>query len=131
MRVRRSCKRRVGEGGFKERKKGKGKIVEDMLMEIDKRLEMRERKESRRNIIRVKVKRSERKEAEKVLKVIRVKTDMEEIRKLRKEKKCGKMLLVKLKDEEQKREIMKTKRKLKDRREKVIKDWTWKERKMR
>lgn len=85
MRVRRSCKKRVGEDGFKERKKRKGKIVEDMLMEIDKRLEMRERKESRRNIIRVEVKKSERKEAmEKVLKVTGVKADMKEIRKLRK-----------------------------------------------
>lgn len=41
------------------------------------------------------------------------------------------MLLVKLKGEEHKREIMRKKRELKGRRNKVIEDWTWKERNMR
>lgn len=61
-----------------------------------------------------------------------VKADMEEIRKLGGEKgKCGEMLLVKLKGDEQKREIMRKKRELTGRREKVMEDWTWKEKKMR
>lgn len=39
--------------------------------------------------------------------------------------------MVKLGNEEQKREVMQNKKKLKGRKEKIIEDWTWKERKMR
>lgn len=38
-------------------------------------------------------------------------------------------MLVKLKDNEQKREIMRRKRELKGRREKIMEHWTWKKRK--
>lgn len=41
------------------------------------------------------------------------------------------LLLLKLKGEEQKREIMRRKRELKDRRERIMDDLTWKERKMK
>lgn len=41
------------------------------------------------------------------------------------------MLLLKLKSEEQKREIMRRKRKLKGRKERIMDDLTWKERKMK
>lgn len=68
---------------------------------------------------------------EHLLKVIRIKADMEEIKKLGGEERKGGEMLVKLKNEDQKKEIMRRKRELKDRREKVMEDWTWKERKMK
>lgn len=75
----------------------------------------------------------EKKEAvEKVMKVLRVRADLEEIRRLGEEEgRGGEMLLMKLKGEEQKRKIMRRKTKLRGRREKILQDWTWKERKMR
>lgn len=73
-----------------------------------------------------------REAVEEVLKVLGVRAEMEEIRKLGGEEGKGrKMLLIKLKNEAQKRKIMRRKRELKGRREKIIKDWTWKERKMK
>lgn len=69
-------------------------------------------------------KEGKRKEAvEEVLKILRVREDMEEIRRLGgEEERGGEMLLVKLKREEQKREIMRRKRELKDRGEKIMED---------
>lgn len=43
----------------------------------------------------------------------------------------GKVEMVRVRNEEQKREIMERKRKLKGRKEKIMEDWTWQERKMR
>lgn len=74
-------------------------------MEIKRRIEMRERE--KRNIIikEVEVKEGKRREAaEEVLKVVGVKADMEEIRKLKGEERKGREMLMKLKDEEQKKE---------------------------
>lgn len=86
----------------------KGRIVEDRLMEIEGRMEMRERKEIRKNINNNKRGGGEgnrRKAMEEILKVIGVKAEMEEIRKLGgEEEKSGKILLIKLKDKVQKRE---------------------------
>lgn len=41
------------------------------------------------------------------------------------------IVIVKLGDEEQKREAMEKKSKLRGRKEKILKDWTWKKRRMR
>lgn len=70
------------------------------------------------------VKEGKRKEAvEEVLKILGVREDMEEIRRLGgKEGRGREMLLVKLKRKEQKREIMRRKRELKGRREKIMED---------
>lgn len=111
---------------LKERKKERRRIVEDRLLEFERRIKMKER-EKRRNIIikKVEVKEGKRKEAvEEILKARGVKVDMKEVRKLGREEGKGGMLLVKLKGEKQKREIMR-KKKLKGRRETVIEDWTW------
>lgn len=89
---------------------------------------MKEREERRRNIVKgVVVKDVKRKEAvEEVMKVLRVKADMEEIRRLGGEEgRGGEMLLVKLKGKEQKREIMRRKRELRGRIEKILEDCTW------
>lgn len=106
-------------------RKGSG-IGEDRLREIERRIEMREREERRRNIILkgVEVKEGKRREAvEEVFKVLGVRAEMEEIKKLGGVERRA-MLLVKLKGEEQKKEIMRRKRELKGRREKVMEDWT-------
>lgn len=75
-------------------------------MEVERKIKIRERKE-RRNIIlkEVEVKDGKRREVvEKVLKIIGVTADIEEIRKLGEEEgKSKEMLLLKLRDEEQKR----------------------------
>lgn len=63
----------------------KGRIVEDKLTEIEWRMEMRERKEIKKNINNNKRGGGEgnrRKAVEEILKVIGVKAEMEEIRKL-------------------------------------------------
>lgn len=89
---------------------------------------MKEREERRRNIVikGVVVKDVKRKEAvEEMMKVLRVKADMEEVRRLGEERRGGEMLLVKLKGKEQKREIMRRKRELRGRREKIVEDCTW------
>lgn len=119
---------------LKEEKKEKRRIVEDRLLEVERRIKMKEREERRRNIIikKVEVKEGKRKEAvEEILKALGVKVDMKEVKKLGEEGKGREMLLVKLKEEKQKREIMRKKKKLKGRRETVMEDWIWKKRKMR
>lgn len=89
---------------LKEGKGGGRKIVEDRLMEIERKMEMREREERRKNIIikGVKVKNGRRREAvEEVLKRTGAKADMEEAKKLGGEEgKGGEILLVKLKEKE-------------------------------
>lgn len=79
------------EVDLKGGKKGGGRIVENRLTEIERRIEIKEREERRKNIIIkvveevLRVKEGKRRKAvEEVLKVmIGVKTEMEEIRKLR------------------------------------------------
>lgn len=97
-------------------------------MEIERKTEIGKREEKRRNIIikGVEVKNGRRREAvEDLLNMIKtgVKAEMEEVKKLGEEEgKKGEMLLVKFKGEEQKREIMRRKRELKGRKEKVMED---------
>lgn len=67
-----------------------------------------------------------------MLRVMRARVNVKEIRKLRGEKdKRGEIMLVKLEKEEQRREVMLRKRNLRRRKERVLEDWTWKERRMK
>lgn len=112
---------------FKDGKRKGRRIMEDRLTEIERKIKMRETKKRKKNIIiiRVGVREGKRRKAvEKVLKVIRVKIEMEDIRKLEEKKGKGGEMLVKLKDEVHKREIMRTKKKLKKRKNKVLENLT-------
>lgn len=61
-----------------------------------------------------------------------VKVRVEEVKRIGEDREKGReMVMVKLGNKEQKREVMGSKNKLKGRKEKIIEDWTWKERKMR
>lgn len=94
---------------LKSGKRGGGRIVEDRLTEIEKRIEIKERKKRRRNIIikGAEVKEGKKREAvEQILKIIGVKAEMGEIRKLEEEEGKDREMLVKMKDEVQKRGIM-------------------------
>lgn len=62
----------------------------------------------------------------------RMKAEIEEVIRIRGDKERGlDMILAKLGNEEEKRNIIRNKKKLKGRKEKIMKDWTQKERRMR
>lgn len=94
----------------------------------------RERKERKKNVIMkgVEVKEGKRREAvERVLDFIGARVDVEEVKKIGRDgEKEGEMILVRLGNEEQK-EVMERKAKLRGRRERIMEDWTWRERRMR
>jgi len=116
-----------------EKRKGGGDIT-CKVKEIEKRLEIRDREERRRNVVirGVAVKREGRRKAvEEIIKIIGMK-EMKEIKKIGGQAENGReMLLVKLGSEEQKREVMGRKSKLKGREERISEDLSWKERKMK
>lgn len=69
---------------------------------------------------------------EEVLREMGVKVDMGKIKKIGGVKEKGKeVIIVKLKNEKQKREIMEKNSRLRGRKEKIFQDWIWKERRMR
>lgn len=102
---------------------------------MEKRLEVKEREERRKNVIvrGIEVKEGRKQEAvEKMLRVMEARVKIKEIRKLGGEKdKRWEIILMKLENEEQRREVMLRKRNLRGRKERVLEDWTWKERRMR
>lgn len=114
-----------------DRKQGKREIME--MKRRVKEMERKEREDRRRNIIirGVKIKKKGTREAvEKIIKVVGVKAEGIEIRRLGGGEKGRETVWVRLENEEQKREVMSRKRELKGRRERILEDWTWKERKM-
>ncbi|KYM96706.1 hypothetical protein ALC62_12627, partial [Cyphomyrmex costatus] len=108
---------------------------EDRMGKIEKKIEMREREERRKNII---IKGLEGKtsdvhvEAERVLReILQLKVGIEEVKEVGSRREGGRrMAVVKLCSKEAKREVMMKKNKLKGRIERIEDDWTWKERKM-
>lgn len=104
----------------------------DKVRELERRWEKKEREERRKNVIikGLKVKEGNRREAvEEVLNVLGVRGNIEEVKRVGEDREQdGEMVLV---SEEQRGEIMKRKRELKGRKERIMEDWTWKERKMR
>jgi len=110
------------------------KVVIERVKEIEKRLERKERQERRRNVIikGMEVKEGKRREAvEEVFERIGARVRIEEVKKLGKGEGLAEIVCVKLESEEQKREVMGRKSKLRGMKERVMEDWTWKERRMR
>lgn len=140
----RELEKRIGELEKREGTKEVGgkiegemmkKGMDDKMKEIEWKLEKREREERRRNIIIKGLEEREgrrREVVEGLLRDIGVVVEIGEIKRIGGDKEKGReMIVVKLGSEEQKREVMRNKRKLKGRREKIMEDWTWKERRMR
>lgn len=109
--------------------------VEKKVEEIEWRIEMKEREERKRNLLirGLRVKEGKRKEAvEEIMRDIGAEVEVEEVKRLGGNGKEGKEVVwVKLRDERQRREVMEKKRKLMGRKERILEDWTWKERRMR
>lgn len=109
--------------------------MEGKIKELEKGLERKERKEKRKNIVikGIKVKEGKRREVvEEMMKDIGMKVKIEEIRRLKgNEEGETEMIWVRLESEKQRREILEKKKNLKDRKERIVEDLTWKKRKMR
>lgn len=83
--------------------------------------------------VEVYIKEGKRREAvENLFKVIGAKANIEDIKRIGGEvEEEGETIVVRLENAEQRKEIMGKKRNLKGRRERITKDWTWRQRKMR
>ncbi|KAL6420868.1 hypothetical protein ACFW04_014384 [Cataglyphis niger] len=105
------------------------------IKELESRMERREREERRKNVLikGVEIKEGRRKVAvEELLGSIGVKAEIEEVRKIGGDGKGGRqMIIVRLKNEEQRMEVWNKKKFLKGRKERILEDWTWKKRRMR
>ncbi|KAL6419328.1 hypothetical protein ACFW04_013912 [Cataglyphis niger] len=129
---------RLGNGDFGEKEenrvvnRGENKAIGNRLKEMENRMERRER---RRNVLikRVEVKEGRRRMAvEELFDNIGVKAKIEEVRKIGGDVEGGReMVVVRLKNEDQRKEIWNKKKLLKGRKERILEDWTWKERRMR
>ncbi|XP_036148383.1 golgin subfamily A member 6-like protein 7 [Monomorium pharaonis] len=110
-------------------------VCERRVREIERKLEMKEREDRKKNLLikGVEVKDGNRKEAvERVFKEIGAEVTVRGVRRIGEGNKKGKELVwVKLESEEQRKEVWSKKKILKGREEKIMEDWTWKERKMR
>jgi len=121
-----------GRGGEGERRE-----VVERMKEMEKRLERKERKERRKNILirelEVEGEGKRKKAVEEVLEKIEAEVEVvvEEVRKIGRGEGKTETAWVRLKNEEQRNEVIKMKRNLKGKRERIVEDWTWKERKMR
>ncbi|EZA50333.1 hypothetical protein X777_11277 [Ooceraea biroi] len=120
----------------KRKEREEGKVVRGMKRDnLIENVIDREREERRKNVVirGVEVKEGKRVEAVKeVLEKIGARGEIRKCKKIGEDKGKGKeMILVKLDNEEQKREIMSKKSNLRGREERVMDDWTWKERRMR
>jgi len=104
--------------------------VGDKVRELERRLEKKKREKRRKNVIikGLTVKEGKRRE---VLNDLGVRGNIEIKRVGGDREQDGEMVLVRLKSEVQRGEIMKRKRELKGRKERIMEDWTWKERKIR
>jgi len=130
MKEREGERKRVGKGEGKGREE-----LENKVKIMERKLEFKEREERRKNIIikGVEVKEGKRREAvEEVIGALGMKVDIESCWKLGRGTVVGQeMILVKLKEEKQRKEILEKRRNLRGRRERIIEDWTWEERRMR
>ncbi|XP_036143369.1 golgin subfamily A member 6-like protein 7 [Monomorium pharaonis] len=114
---------------------GGDNAVGKKVKEIERRLEMKEREDRRKNLLikGVEVKEGSRKEAvEKVFREIGAEVTVKGVRRIGEGNKKGReMIWVKLESEEQRKEVWSRKKTLKGREERILEDWTWKERRMR
>ncbi|KAL6416457.1 hypothetical protein ACFW04_011849 [Cataglyphis niger] len=128
--------RNIGEGeGNRAISRGVSEVIGNRLKEMESRMERREREERRRNVLikGVVVKEGRRRAAvEELFGSIGVKAEIKEVRKI-----CGgiegrrKMMIVMLENEDQRREVWNKKKLLEGRKERILEDWTWEERRMR
>lgn len=126
------------EGREEERgRREEGRKIIDKVREMERRMEVKEKKERRRNVIikGIEVKEGGRRErVEKILGEIGAKVEIEEVRRIGgvgEMGRDGEMVLVKLGNEEQKWEVMEKKKRLRGRKERITEDLTWKERRVR
>jgi len=128
-------KRMKGVGGEGVRGEEGSDNIGNRLRTLERKWEAKEREERRRNIIikGAEVKEGKRREAaEEVIEAMGVKAEIEGVWKLGKGEREGReMILVKLKEESQRKEILEKKRNLRGRKERVVEDWTWEERRTR
>lgn len=105
------------------------------LKGIERKLELKDREERRKNVIirGLKVEGEDRKKkVEEIMDFIGAKVDVIETKRLAEDREKGReMVWVRLKDEEQRREIWGKKSKLRGRKERIGEDLTWRERKMK
>jgi len=121
------------EGGGEEKREKKG--VENRLKEVEKLLERNEKDERRKNIIirGLEIKKGKRREtAEEILGMIGARVVVRQVIRIGGDKEKGReMVLVKLENEEQRWEILGKKLLLKGRRERIMEDLIWEERRLR
>lgn len=110
-------------------------IIEWKIKEIEKRLERKKKEERRKNIVIKEIKVKERKRREdvkEIMKDIIMKVKIEEIRRIKgNEGRRTEMLWIRLENEEQRKEILEREKNLRDRKERIVHDLMWKNRKMR
>jgi len=126
--------KKEGRRGKVEEGRKEEKAMVERVKKIEKRLESKERQDRRRNVMikGLEVKEGKRREAvEEVFEKIGARVRIEKIKKLEKRDGIVEIVCVRLESEEQKREVMRKKSKLRERKEKIMEDWTWKERRMR
>ncbi|KAL6416607.1 hypothetical protein ACFW04_011364 [Cataglyphis niger] len=122
------------EGNMVNGREG-SEAIGNKLNEMENRMERREREEKRRNVLikGVEIKEGRRRVAmEELFDSIGIKAEIEEVRKIGGSvEEEREMMVIRLKNEDQKREIWNKKKLLKGRKERILEDWTWKERRMR
>lgn len=129
----------MGEGRRQQEeivREGKGREkMEDRVKDIERKMELKEREERKKNILirGLGMKEGKRRDAvEEMLERIEVKVEIEEVKRLGGDKDKRKELIwVRLGNEAQKRKVMEKKFKLRGKKERILEGWTWKERKMR
>ncbi|GAB1869444.1 hypothetical protein CAJAP_10523 [Camponotus japonicus] len=126
-----------GQKNHREGKEGRegSKDMKDRLKGIERKMELKEREDRRKNIIirGLKVESGKRrKKVEELMKEIVARVDIVETKKIGEDREKGReMVWVRLRDEEQRGEILEKKGRLKGRRERIGEDLTWRERKMK
>ncbi|KAL6420239.1 hypothetical protein ACFW04_014609 [Cataglyphis niger] len=127
--------RDIGEGeGNRAVSRGVNEVIGNRLKEMESRIERREREERKRNLLikGVEVKEGRKRAAVEELFGSGVKAEIEEMRKIGGSIEGGKeMMVVRLKNEDQRREVWNKKKLLKGRKKRILEDWTWKERRMK
>ena len=126
--------RRLEERKSKE-EEGNKEIETEIIRKTTEKLREEGEKEKRRNSIVIKRIEEKEKEAKEVVeelwRIMDTEAKIEEIREISKgEGRGGRMISVKLRERADKTQIMRKKKALKGRKEKIQDDWTWKEREM-
>lgn len=116
-------KERASKGGLGDTGNGS---VERRIREMERKIEMKEREEKRKNVIirEMEVSEGRRKEmAEEIIKRTEAKVSIEEVKRIGGDReKDREIMLVRLGSEEQRREVLMKKSNLRDRRERIMED---------